>query len=129
MVGGVGGWFYLSKGGAFNGGSTSDGVPAAYAGTWTGNVIGGAISTSNGTVTITLTKGSSKGTFLESSCNGDLNLTEGSGSGINLDLASDPQCPTGTVNLQLGSGGTLTYQLRGGGDTSSGTLHKLKASE
>jgi serine/threonine protein kinase len=124
IAGGVGGWFYLSKGGTSNGGSNIDAVTTAYAGSWTGSVTGGAIFPVNGIVKITLMKGSSKGTFSEGSCNGDLNLTRGSGSGIYLDLAGDTQCPTGTVNLQLGADGTLSYQLSGRGETSSGTLHR-----
>jgi serine/threonine protein kinase len=122
VAAGVGAWWYFGKG--TGGGSTGDGVTAAYAGTWTGEVTGGAINRTSQSVKITLTKGSKQGTFSTGSCNGDLNLTPSTGSGIDLNLGGETQCPTGTVNLQANADGTLAYRLSGSGDTYSGTLRK-----
>jgi eukaryotic-like serine/threonine-protein kinase len=122
IAGGVGGWLYLGGGSGPGGGG--NGVPAAYAGTWTGTVRGGAIFNLDSTVKITLVEGSPKGILSTGSCTGDLNLTSGPGSGIYLELGGTTQCPTGTINLRNGINGTLTYRFSGSGETSSGTLRK-----
>ncbi|MGI8331081.1 serine/threonine-protein kinase [Actinomadura scrupuli] len=124
VAAGIGGWYFFGKGGGAGGGGTGDGVPAAYAGTWTGQVTGGAINRSSQNVKIVLTKGSSAGTFSTGACTGDLNFSSDTGSGINLNLAGETQCPTGTVTLQSNADGTLAYRLAGSGETYSGTLRK-----
>ncbi|MEJ3657897.1 serine/threonine-protein kinase [Actinomycetes bacterium KLBMP 9759] len=104
----------------------ASGFPAAYAGTWAGDVEQNAGETTRFAVEIVITEGRETGTirYLELRCSGSLRLLTAAADGVTaLEKIDSGDCtPEAEVRLRLLASGQMVYDFRAGTSFGSGTL-------
>ncbi|WP_170990835.1 serine/threonine-protein kinase [Herbidospora galbida] len=110
-----------------------DGVPAAFAGTWTGDIVRDAVSTVDGpsgptSVTLVLEGGTQGGTWRRGDCEQDVKLrtTRQNGQILEMSVVQLGQCVGGDFTLTLTEPAELTFEGQEGGSSVlyQGTLTK-----
>ncbi|WP_083950273.1 serine/threonine-protein kinase [Herbidospora yilanensis] len=102
-----------------------DGIPASFAGTWTGDIVRNAVPTP---VTLTLEGGAQNGTWRREDCEQDVRLrsTRQNGQILEMSIVQLGQCVGGDVTLTLTEPAALRFEGQEGGSSVlyEGTLTK-----